>query len=322
MIQTSRRDLAIASICAAAAIQLAASSAAATAIPPPEDGIDLTPHPAPTAVIPDGCGTAETGPLSASEQRADPSPSAPRIVRVERSWIETWAVGEGVWPAGAALPSNRWNQAASKAFKSAGEGVAGRLGFLCKHGERFWMRRCGEARPEVGMILRGAEALIYLYERQSSLTDAEELPEGRIDVCDKIIGLRMVSEFQASGTAIRECCGDAARRGRALVRNIRETEKEIDRFQLEKAEVEEHIRRLGEKRAILKRKIDELRERREHQAAELHGIRQQMETRNSGESESCARADDSEPPANPQANKTKRKALQTLSLRLLAALLH
>lgn len=293
MIQTSRRDLAIASICAAAAILLAASSAAATAIPPPESGIDLTPHPALTAVTPAADATAATESSSATEQQADSSPSAPRIVQVERSWIETWAVG-GRNPLAEAEPPRK--QMAKPRTK-----------------------RCDKAWPEIGMILKGYDALIEFYETQGRETEAEQTLKDWIDVCTKIAELRMLAESDGPGAAMREYYRYIHRPDRAVKLDLRSMEKEIDRLERARAEVEARIARLSREHESLDRKLHELNARRERRMAELEEL-QEAATLNDDGQEGDEPANDPAPSKERRRRSAASAVLQSVSLRLVTML--
>jgi len=335
MIETTRRLLAVASICAATAVLLTASTAEATAIPPPEGGIQLPPTETTSPVLV-GDFSGDNVPTSSGQ----PTPAPPRIVQVEKSWIETWAVG-GRRPLSQAGPPRPDNQAwgnkedpserESTCDADQPEGSPPRIIIFGdehrdeakqtprKHRQK--REQGGEQWPEIRMILKSYNDLIEFYETQGHEEQAEQVLRERIDVCSKLAELRMLAEFDGPGAAMQEYYRYIDRPDRAIELDLHNMEREIDHLERERADLEAQISRLSGQYDILERRIDELRDRHEQRTDELSDLQAQPEARDEDDEDAAEMDGETAPPRKQRIREAAMTALQDISLRLLSALL-
>jgi hypothetical protein len=346
MVETNRCLLVAASICTAAAVLLTGSTAAVAAIPPPEGGVQLPPAATPSTVLVEDLPADEPDSASPDEQSADSPPSSPRIVQIEKSWIETWALG-GRRPLSQAGPprsdnrdceepngpaehesrcdENRPDGSTPRIMIFGGERRDEQMRSSRDPRERPRSKQADEHWPEIRMILKSYNDLIEFYETQGQQEQAEQALRERIDVCSKLAELRMLAEFDGPGAAMQEYYRYIDRPDRALELDLHNMDREIEHLEREKADVEAQIARLSGQYDILERRIDELRERLDQRAAELAAIQEQMHPQDSDDADS----DDDEPadlendPAPPkrQMKETALTALPVISLRLLTLFL-
>jgi hypothetical protein len=288
---------------------------AAMVIPPPEEGIELPAQQTLPAADVDDPPEADADAVStdeADESAAESEEPSPRIVQVEKSWIETWAVG-GRHPVVEAGPPRSDRRGCDEMGGPDKEGRDGErrckrecnreergkrsdesepreplLDGDCREEKRDASRDRRERRrdregdeqwPEVRMILKSYNALIEFYENQGREEDMEQALKERIDICAKLAELRMLAEFDGPGAAMQEYYRYMDRPDRALELDIHNMERDIDRMEQEKAEAEAEMARLSSRCDILEGKIDELRERYERRVDELSGLQEEVGAR-------------------------------------------